>query len=311
MATVVVSGGTGMIGKALCAALLQKNYQVIVLTRDPKKHVSDSPQLEFAEWDPKKQIISKDAISRADHIIHLAGEGIADKRWTKKRKQEILESRTKSAELIVKAVKENPNSVQTVITASAIGWYGPDPVIPNPSPFREDAPNYDDFLGRTCQQWETSIDPLTAMGKRVLKIRTGLVLSKKGGMLDEFRKPLRFGLATILGGGKQMMSWVHLDDLIRVYIYAIENNQLKGAYNAVAPKPVSNKELVLTLANIKKGSYYIPIYVPAFVLKLVLGEMSIEVLKSATVSCDKLHIEGFTFIYPSIEAALKATELLV
>jgi hypothetical protein len=126
--------------------------------------------------------------------------------------------------------------------------------------------------------------------------------------LDEFRKPLRFGLATILSSGKQVMSWIHIDDLVRVYIQALENTTMTGPYNAVAPKPVTNKEMVLTLAKIKKGSYFIPVYVPAFVLKIVLGELSIEVLKSTTVSCDKLHIEGFVFIYPSIEPALRSTE---
>lgn len=308
METVLITGGTGMIGKALCEALLKKNYQVIVLTRNPEDHKSENILLEFAGWDPQKSQISKDAISRADHIIHLAGEGVADKRWTNKRKKEIESSRIDTAALIYNTLKATPNKIKTLITAAGIGWYGPDPSIPNPSPFREDASAYNDFLGNTCRMWEASVDPFAALGKRVVKIRTGLVLSKEGGMLEEFRKPIRFGLATILSGGKQIMSWIHIDDLIRIYILAIENSKMTGPYNAVAPKPVSNKELVLTLARIKKGNFYIPVYVPAFVLKLVLGELSIEVLKSTTVSCDKLHTEGFVFIFPSIEPALVETE---
>ena len=148
--------------------------------------------------------------------------------------------------------------MKAVITASAIGWYGPDPVIPNPNPFRETDPSSDDFLGSTCKLWEQSLEPVTALGIRLVKIRTGIVMSKKGDVLAEFRKPLRFGLATILGNGKQVMSWIHLDDLVRVYITAIENEKLHGAFNAVAPRPVTNKELVTTLAKKKRGSFFYP-----------------------------------------------------
>jgi hypothetical protein len=142
-----------------------------------------------------------------------------------------------------------------------------------------------------------------------VKLRTGIVLSNEGGALKEFKKPLRWGVAAILGDGKQMISWIHIDDLVRLYIAAIEDEALNGVYNAVAPKPVSNKELTMQLARVQKGNFFIPGYVPSFVLKLVVGEMSIEVLKSATVSCDKIHYTGFTFLHPTIEAALKNLEV--
>ena len=294
-----------MIGKALTEALLEKNYKVIILSRKVASQQPINENLLYAEWDISNQIIDKVAIERADYIIHLAGAGIADKRWTKKRKQEIVDSRVKSGELLTKTLQEIPNKVKAVISASAIGWYGADPVIPNPKPFTEDDPADSSFLGETCKQWEESTEPVTQLGKRSVKLRTGIVLSKQGGALKEFEKPLRFGIAAILGNGRQVYSWIHIDDLVRLYITAIEDDNMRGAYNAVTPKPVSNKELTLQLARTKKGSFFIPVYIPSFALKIALGEMSIEVLKSATVSCDKIHYSGFTFLYPTIEAALK------
>ena len=229
---------------------------------------------------------------------------MADKRWTNKRKNEIIESRTQSSALLVKALKENSNQVKAVISASAIGWYGADPVIPNPSPFTETDPSDHGFLGETCRQWEESIEPVGQLGKRLVKLRTGVVLSNEGGALVEFVKPLRFGLATILGNGKQIISWIHIDDLCRMYLQAVEDESIEGVYNAVAPKPVSNKELTIGLAKAVKNKFYIALHVPSPVLKLVLGEMSVEVLKSATVSAGKIRSARFNFIYPSIEAAI-------
>lgn len=305
MATVLITGGTGTIGKALTKALLQMNYEVIILTREPEKQTKPVPGVTYAKWDVAAQSIDVSAIAQADYIIHLAGASVTERRWSKKRKQEIIDSRVKSSELIVNTLLQNQNKVQSVISASATGWYGEDPVIPNKDPFREEAPAANDFLGNTCQQWEQSTEPLTALGKRLVKLRTGIVLSNDGGAFVEFRKPLRFGVAAILASGKQAISWIHIDDLVRLYITAIENENLSGVYNAVAPQPVSNKELVLEIAHIEKGKFFIPLHVPSFVLKLILGEMSVEVLKSVTASCDKVHVEGFTFLYPSIEAALK------
>lgn len=304
MATVLITGGTGLIGRALTKALLEKGYEVIILTRNPAKFATNTTRLSYAAWDLAAQTIDAAAITKADHLIHLAGAGVADQRWSKKRKQEIVESRVKSGELLVKALKETANKVQSVISSSAIGWYGPDGKKQNAA-FTEDAPPASDFLGQTCKQWEASIEPVTQLGKRLVKLRTGIVLSKEGGALKEFLKPLRVGIASILGTGRQMISWIHIDDMVRLYITAIEKENMNGVYNAVAPSPVTNKQLIMALARKKRGRFFIPVYVPSFVLKIMLGEMSIEVLKSATVSCEKLSKAGFVFQYPTITAAFK------
>ena len=242
---------------------------------------------------------------QADYLIHLAGEGIADKRWSKKRKKEIVDSRVESSAFIVKILKDFPNRIQTVVSASAIGWYGAD-AKKNPQPFIEtDAPETD-FLGEACRLWEESIEPVTEMGKRLVKLRTGIVLTKEGGALKEFVMPIRFGVAAILGTGKQVISWIHIDDLCRMYLMALENESIKGVYNAVAPKPVTNRELTLKLAERIKKRFFVPLYIPSFLLKLVIGELSVEVLKSTTVSCERIRMSGFSFIYPSIESAIGA-----
>lgn len=298
MATICITGGTGLIGNALAQYLSAKGHAIIILTRN--KDAVQSGNVSYAFWDVKKKSIDANAIAAADYIIHLAGANVAEKRWSNNRKAEILNSRVDSGQLLVKALQETPNKVKAVISASAIGWYGPD----HGTPFTETDPCYDDYLGTTCKQWEEAIDPVTNLGIRLVKLRTGIVLSNNAGAFAEFIKPLRFGLATILGSGEQMISWIHIDDICRMYEYAIEHEQVNGTYNAVGPNPSSNKDLNIALAKKLKGKAYITIPVPAFVLKLVLGEMSIEVLKSATVSSAKIQKAGFQFLYPTIDAAL-------
>jgi uncharacterized protein len=302
MATVLITGGTGLVGKALGQALLEKGYTVIILSRQAGKK-SAVANLSYAAWDADKQTIDEEAIDSADFIIHLAGAGVADKRWTKKRKQEIIDSRVNSSRLIVDSLKTISNKVKAVISASAIGWYGADPAIPNPKPFEENCPADETFLGNTCKLWEESIEPVTQLGKRLVKLRIGIVLSKEGGALSEFKKPLQFGVAAILGNGKQIISWIHIDDLVRMFIASIENSGMNGVYNAVAPVPVSNEELTIQLAKSRK-QFFIPVHVPSFILKLMLGEMSIEVLKSATVSSNKIELTGFSFKFPTVTTAL-------
>jgi uncharacterized protein (TIGR01777 family) len=204
----------------------------------------------------------------------------------------------------VKALEEIPNKIKTVVSASAIGWYGADTAESRKRGFREDASPDRHFLGETCRLWEASISPVEEAGKRLVKLRIGIVLSEDGGALREFSKPLKAGVATILGSGEQVVSWIHVEDLCRIFIHAIENESMSGVYNAVAPNPVTNKELILKLASKIRGKFFIPVHVPAFALKLAMGEMSIEVLKSATVSSEKMQSTGFIYRYPSLTAAL-------
>ena len=303
MATVLITGGTGMVGEHLTQLLVLKGYEVIIVSRSPAKKRPHA-MVSYALWDIDKQIIDAEAVAKADHIIHLAGAGVADKRWTDERKQEIVDSRTKSSATIVVALQQLPNNIQTVVSASAIGWYGADTPESLAKGFAESAPADTEFLGETCKLWEQSIEPVTLLNKRLVKLRIGIVLSNTGGALVEFKKPLKFGIAGILGSGKQVISWVHIEDLCRMFLHAIENSNLHGAYNAVTTNTVTNKQLTLTLAKIMRGNFYIPLHVPTFILKLMLGELSIEVLKSATVSNKKIQDTGFRYNYPTINEAL-------
>ena len=302
MQTILITGGTGLVGKALTKMLVQKNYKVIILSRSLKNKINTA-EISYALWDVDNQTIDMEAISKADCIIHLAGAGVVDKRWTSAYKKEILSSRTRSSLLLVDALKKGNHQVKTIVSSSAIGWYGADKKTDYG--FVETDAAEVDFLGTTCRQWEESISTAEILGIRVCKLRTGIVLSNEGGAMVEFKKPLKMGIAAILGNGKQMISWIHVEDLCRMFIHAIESPKLTGSFNAVAPKPVSNKTLTLTLAKLLRGPFFIPIHVPTFILKLMLGESSIEILKSTTVSSEKIKSTGFTFFYPSIESALK------
>ena len=310
MACVLITGGTGLVGTAVKTLLEAKGYEVILVSRS-KMAVKGQ-----AHWDIDAGTIDRTAIAAADYIIHLAGAGVADKRWSTARKQEILDSRTKSSALLVKALQETPNKVKAVISASAIGWYGPDKNNEDghniaAHGFVETDPSYPDFLGTTCAAWEASIAPVTSTGlqKRLVCLRTGIVLSKHGGALKEFLKPLAVRMAAVLGNGKQMISWIDVRDLAKMFVYAIEHENLSGSYNAVAPSPVSNKTLTKTLASVLYGKFYITTYVPSFILKIMLGEMSIEVLKSTTVSAQKIQDAGFVFDYPEITKSLSSLDL--
>ena len=314
MATVLITGGTGMIGTALSKMLADNGFNVIIVSRNPletaAKHdykarelyFRDTGKVYYSRWDIDKQYIDPAALAEADYIVHLAGAGVAEKRWTESRKREILESRVRSSEFIVKALKENPNKVRAVVSSSAIGWYGAD----NGKPFVETDPHSHDFLGETCAAWEKSISGVTEIGKRLVILRTGIVMSNEGGALAEFRKPMRTGVATILGSGNQVISWIHIEDLCRLYMHAIDEKEMSGVFNAVAPNPATNRELTNILAQQVTNGRAITMKVPEFALKLALGEMSVEILKSATVSSAKVQSTGFQFIYPRLERAIES-----
>jgi uncharacterized protein (TIGR01777 family) len=305
MRTILITGGTGLVGKSLTKRLTEKNYEVIILTRN-LKDVATQKNVSYAVWNVKEKQIDLKAVKKADAIIHLAGAGVMDKKWTEEYKQEIRDSRINSSELLLNTLKNNEHKVQIIVSASAIGWYGEDKK--DGHFFTENEPADAAFLGEVCKEWEDSIEPARAMGIRVVKLRTGIVLGNAGGAYPEFKLSLKFGVASILGSGKQMISWIHIDDLCREYIFALENDNMQGSYNAVAPNPVNNKNLTLAIAENIKGKFYIPIHIPQFVLDVMLGKRSVEILKSATVSTDKIREAGFTFLYPTIEACVAAIE---
>lgn len=286
---------------------LRRGARVIILTRDPVKAAAEgqaSPRLSYAAWDVRAGTIDVAALQQADAIIHLAGAGVMDKRWNDAYKQEIVDSRVKSSALLIKALRENEHKVKTFVSASAIGWYGPDTDVSARLGFSEDAPADPSFLGDTCKQWEDSVAPVEALGIRRVTFRIGIVLSNEGGAFVEFRRPITFGVAAILGRGDQTVSWIHIYDLCHLFEFALDQPELHGTYNAVAPRPVTNKELTKAIAYRLKDNWYIPVRVPTFVLKMMMGESSIEVLKSTTVSCKKIEQAGFKFHLPDIASAL-------
>ena len=301
MQTVLITGGTGMVGQSLTDALIEQGYEVIVLTRSPRK--SSRLHLSYAKWDIDQQYIDPKALEVANIIVHLAGESVATKRWTVKRKKEILDSRVQSGKLLSNALKTMPHQVHTFIGASAIGWYGPDNEQSLTTGFTETDPVDESYLGDTCRQWEESVASITALGIRKVTLRIGIVLNKRGGALLEFIKPAKLGVAAILGDGKQIVSWIHQQDLTGIILFALLNPQIEGVYNAVAPEPVTNESLTVHIAA-KYHSWYFKIHVPVWVLKIMLGEMSIEVLKSANVSSKKIQEQGFEFKYPTIASSL-------
>lgn len=285
--------------------LLEKNYKVIIFTRHNDRQ-SKNDNCSFAKWDTNNFTYDKNAIAEADYIINLAGAGVADKRWTDERKELIYDSRFNSDFTLVKALTEVPNKVSAVISASAIGYYGADNAK---GPFVEDDPPGQGFLAKVCTDWERVISNAEELQKRVVILRTGVVLDADSGAYKEFANPLKFRVATVLGNGKQMISWIHMKDMCSAYIRAIENENMSGIYNACAPHPVSNEELVTTIARKKFGRTFLKMKVPAFILKIALGQMAEEaLLESATVSCEKLISSGFQFRFKTIEEAVEDLE---
>jgi uncharacterized protein (TIGR01777 family) len=295
--TIGITGGTGFVGRHITRLLTEQGHKVIIFSRNPKPPKSG---VRYAVWNPDGGQIDKEALQELDVMINLAGAGVADKRWTDKRKDEIRKSRVDATYFLLEALKMHAPKCTAFIAASATGYYGPD--RDGLTPFKENAPPYNDFLADVCKDWEAA--SLSASDKyRTVVLRTGIVLGKDGGAYPELSGPMRFGIMPILGSGNQVVSWIHVDDLARMYIEAALNEDYSGVYNAVASNPVTHKVLMKSIARAMAG-LKIPAPVPPFILELILGDASIEVLKSCTASCEKIEAQGFSFKYPTIEGAV-------
>jgi uncharacterized protein (TIGR01777 family) len=294
---VLITGATGLIGTELVSLLLQNGISVNYLTTSKKKIVNELNYNGFY-WSPEKGLIDENCLMGVDSIINLAGANIA-KRWTKSYKQEIIESRLLSSSLLFKALKNNPNQVKQIVSASGTSIY------PNSNTIIYDENSTqvnDSFLGNVVVKWEESTDKFASLGLKVCKLRTGIVLSTNGGALVEMLKTIKLGFGSAFGSGKQIQSWIHIHDIAALYLFAIKND-LEGVYNAVSPNPVTNEELTYTIAKVLKKPLFMP-NIPKLVMKLMLGEMHELLFENRNLSAKNIEDKGFEFKYKTIDKAL-------
>ena len=293
---ILITGGTGLLGSALAEFLYNHEYEVFILSRSKKKDAA----YKYFTWDIDKEYIQEGALD-VDAIIHLAGAGIADRRWSTSRKKLILDSRIKSTQLIAKKLKELNRKVPHYIGASAIGIYGDR----DEHNYQEEEESNDlsDFLVEVTRKWESAHSNLQNHASSFSILRIGIVFSTQGGALKSMLIPFNFKVGNYFGNGKQVMSWVHIDDICSMIKYILEN-KLEGTYNAVSPLPANGKEIISEIANIKKGTLF-QFGVPEFILKIIFGEMASTILSSTSVSAEKIIAAGFTFKYEKVKEALR------
>jgi hypothetical protein len=295
MAKILISGGTGLIGETLCRHLAAEGADFAVLTRNPNR--SKWPAF---RWDPDKGELDKSALHGVETIVHLAGAGIADKRWTAARRKEIVDSRVKTAALLLRACAENGHFPKAFISASGINYYGLQASV---KVFTELDPAGTDFTAEVVKVWESAADAWQPHC-RVVKLRISMVLSAEGGALKRLLWPVRKGLGAPLGSGRQWMPWIHQDDVVGMMLFAIRNPDMQGTFNAVAPEHVSNRQFTKIVARVVGKPLWLP-PVPAFGLYLWFGRMAELVLKGNRASSEKITGMGYVFQYPELEPALR------
>lgn len=295
--TVLITGATGLVGQELVNLLLQNGYTIHYLSTSKSKLVSQNNYKGFF-WNPKKSEIDTNALTGVEVIIHLAGANVA-KKWTTAYKEEIIESRLLSTQLLYKTLQKNSHQVKQIISASAVGIY-PDSLT---DIYHETDLDIDvSFLGNVVKQWENEVSQFEKLEIIVSKIRIGIVLAKNGGALQEMAKPIKYGVGAAFGSGAQYQSWIHVQDLVAIFQFVMEN-RLPGIYNGVAPYPVTNSELTKAIAKTLGKPLFFP-NIPKFVMKLILGEMHQILFSSQHVSCRKLLDENFQFKFASLDKAL-------
>ena len=285
-------------GTRMAELLTEKGYSVSLLSRSRKKKING---YRAYYWDVDEGEIEDEAIVAADHIIHLAGANIAGKRWTPERKKELYNSRILSALLIHKKLEEVQNKVQTFISANAVGYYGDS----GDAWKKENDPAGNDFLANLCKDWQEQALKIGNLGIRTVVFRNGIVLTDEGGALPEMTKTQSVGVLGYLGDGRQFYSWIHLDDICRMYIHAIERKELSGPFNAVSPDPVRHQELMAAVKD-ATDSNAILMPVPGFALRIGVGEVADSLLASVRCSSEKIEGTGFEYLYPDLDEALEA-----
>jgi uncharacterized protein (TIGR01777 family) len=293
---ILITGASGLVGTQLTRHFQTQGFSVSHLGRTKRS----GPVPSFV-WDMDKDYADLEAFKNAEVVIHLAGAGVADKRWSAARKNEILESRIKSSQLLFETLKNNQHQVKAVVSASAVGFYGFDT---GEVWLTEESKRGTDFLAEVTRQWEQSVDQISSLGIRVAKLRIGIVLSTQGGALVEMAKPVKWGLGAPLGTGQQYLSWIHIDDLCHMFIHAATHESVSGAFNAVGTQPVQNETFTRLLGQVLKRPLWLP-NVPPIVLKALVGEMANIILGGNRVSAEKIRNTGFVFQHADLETTLK------
>lgn len=298
MTKVLVTGATGLVGQVLCELLQSRGYDVSIIVRFSEEKQNTPYKAFLIDYD--NHSVEEGALDGVDYIIHLAGTPIS-MRWTKAYKKLIIDSRVVSADILLTAIQRKNMRLKAFISASAVGYYG---AITSKKIFTEDDVPADDFLGQVCQAWEQKAQDYSNVADRVVVLRTSGVLSNKGGLLAEIKEPVEKNVGSPLGSGRQYVPWIHVDDMAAMYLKAIEDPNMQGAYNAAAPEEATNKVLIKKIARQLKKHLWFP-RVPAFMLKVMFGQMSSLILKGSRVSSEKIIKQGFKFKFETLESALK------
>ena len=289
MKNILIAGGSGLIGNELVKKLNEKNFETIILSRNKLK--VDNKTIFY--WNPDKDEIDINAFENVDTIINLTGENISTKRWTNSQKLIIEKSRTESTNLLFETVKSNNSQVKTYISASAIGFYG---TYNSDKIFTENDVCGTDFLASVCEKWENAAKQFSEIVERTIIFRTGVVFSKKAGAFPKLIESLKFRTIAILGNGKQQVPFIHIDDLVEMYVFAIENNQMNGIYNAVSPSQKTNLEIMTEIQK-QTNFWTFKIFIPSIFMKIIFGEMASILLYGSKVSSEKIQKSGFQFKY--------------
>jgi len=296
---IVITGATGLIGKKLAKSLVDRKDEVIIFTRDISKAKSIFPRVkEFVEWDYHKPEEWKSKLENSDAVVHLAGINLFAKRWSNEFKKSVIKSRETSTRNLVEAVKSCNKKPEVFISASGVGYYGDcgDNIL------TEDFPNGKDFLAEVCKIWESESAKVESANVRSVQVRTGLVLSPEDGALKQMLPPFRLFVGGPLGNGKQWSSWLHIDDIVGIYLNAIDNKKLSGAVNAASPNPVRMKEFAKILGKVINRPSLFP--VPKFMLRLVVGQAAEVVIASQRIKSKKILESGYKFKFETLEVAL-------